>query len=293
MTQDLASLKREARLKSTSAGRLLELAALDPQLSRSVAKSKYASADVLEQLSRSGDMPTRRAVAANPVAPLGLLEKLAKDHQWTVLKAVATNPSTPEHLLMLLASHKRDSVRQSLFARSGLPLTDRVLEVFLHSSHIEDRRKLASYSPISPYLLEQLSEETDLEVRHNLVWWHGKALSQELLRECAEAEPHHLREVAARYVQDPALLAGLLQDQNLGVRLSAAQNGSTPMTALMQATQDILADLPRFAEHEPLARALSRNTTLPDTLRRELRKHLDRPLKHLVLAEDQLKGEGQ
>lgn len=293
MTQDLTSLKREARHKSTSAGRLLELAALDVQLSRTVAQSKYAPANVLEQLSRSGDMPTRRAVAANPNTPLGLLDKLAKDHQWTVLKAVAGNPSTPEHVLILLASHKRDSVRQSLFARYGLPLTDRVLEVFLHSSQIKDRRKLASYSPLSPHLIGQLSKETDLEIRHNLVWRHGPVLSQELLGECAKAEPPQLREAAARHLQAPALLAGLLQDQDLGVRLSVAQNGHTPITALMQAAQDILADLPSFAEQEPLARALSRNKTLPETLRRELRSQLDRPLKHLVFAEGQLKEEGQ
>lgn len=137
MTTNLKTLSREARQATTSPARLLELAAMAPQLSRTVARLPQAAGPVLETLARSGDLTTRKLVAAHPAAPPALLETLGTDRQWTVLKAVAENPHTPARTLDALAGHARHTVRLAA----------------LHNPHIR------------PAVVETLSHDHDLTVR--------------------------------------------------------------------------------------------------------------------------------
>lgn len=293
MSLDLKPLKKEAGDRKTSAARLLELASMDVQLSRSVAKSKHAPAQVLEYLARSSDMTTRRAVAANPTIPLALMEKLARDNQWTVLKAVATNASTPPHLLKHLASHSRDTVRHALFQRDFVPLPDEVLETFVHSPHVEDRRLLTRYGhPLPQHVLQQLERDPDTQVRLNLVWLQGGKLGDDLLQECLQSQDPQLRWTAAKHTTSAETLAALLlNDPDIGVKCAAARNHHTPGSALVSAAESLLAHPGDADDVKALLVSLLHNSGTPKAMKTELRQKLHRPLKTLVNAELVLKGE--
>lgn len=164
---DLQALKREARHKATSAQRLLELAALDPQVSRAVAGNKTAPLPVLEGLARSSDMPTRRAVAANAGATAALLNHLSKDRQWTVLKAVAVHPHTDAPTLERLSVHSRDTVKTALLGRSNL--LSQVLETLGRDQDAGVRREVAWSSALPAPLIRALYADGDAGVRANIV----------------------------------------------------------------------------------------------------------------------------
>ncbi|WP_309569942.1 hypothetical protein [Deinococcus sp.] len=111
MTVDWKALKREARSKNTSAARLIELAAIDPKLSREIAKNQHTPLPVLERLARSTDVHTRKAVVYHPAITPAVLETLSSDRQWTVLRAVAGHPLTPGKALNHLAEHPQGTIR--------------------------------------------------------------------------------------------------------------------------------------------------------------------------------------
>lgn len=117
---DIAALKREARRKGTSPERLLELAEMEPELAREVARSPNTSPEVLAQLTELyfQDTSILELLARNPHTPLGTLEQLVnKVPNW-----VAFNKAAPESLLRRMAVHSDPEVRQAVLFNKSAPL---------------------------------------------------------------------------------------------------------------------------------------------------------------------------
>ncbi|MEM7738546.1 MAG: hypothetical protein AAF267_22455, partial [Deinococcota bacterium] len=171
---DLDALKKEARRKNTSYERLRELAGMDEALSRMIAKSKKTPPKLLEELARSGDMPTRRAVAANENTDVAVLEQLAGDQQWTVLKSLARNPNTPDKVLLQLAKHKQYTVREALVMRGvdGLNMPRNLVDTLVQDDHEKVRFSLiwyAQYLPLQHKDYEVLATQSSVENRRYLM----------------------------------------------------------------------------------------------------------------------------
>ncbi len=171
MTVDLPALRGEIRRKDTTPQRLLEIAALDPQLSRSVAKAKTTPPDVLARLASSSDMPTRTRVAENPNAPAQALAHLASDPQWTVLKAVAEHPQLPAGILLKLSRHKRSTVRAAAVKvglERGLFSPDDLRE-FLADPAGEVRLELAAWDGLDTAQADAFLHDPAASVRHTIL----------------------------------------------------------------------------------------------------------------------------
>lgn len=86
---DLVALKREARHKKASSGRL-------------------------EELARNADSTVQLAVVGNPNTPSVVLEYLGWSTKLGLLKALTKNPNTPPDMHERLARHRRETVRQAV-----------------------------------------------------------------------------------------------------------------------------------------------------------------------------------
>lgn len=197
MTLDLPALRGEIRRKDTTPARLLDIAALDPQLSRSVAKAKTTPPQVLDRLARSPDMPTRARVAEHSATPLPTLAHLAGDPQWTVLKALTENPNLPADLLLGLSRHKRATVRAAA-VRAGL-----------------------ARGPLAPEDWTRLRQDPAEEVRLELAYWTALDIPHalELLQDAAA----EVRRVVAQRQTQRVYLANHRQIPQVAQPLSAEQ----------------------------------------------------------------------
>lgn len=163
MTLDLKALKREVRRSGVKPTRLLEIAALDPQLSRFVGSVPSAPAAVLATLSRSTDIPTRRAVASNPVAYAAILDDLARDHSLQVLKAVAMNPNTSSDTIDALVNHSQPTVRAATLRYSPRP--PGLLERLTNDPHPGVRMEVAGDAYLTPAQLLVFLSDSNPKVR--------------------------------------------------------------------------------------------------------------------------------
>ncbi|GGN44896.1 hypothetical protein [Deinococcus daejeonensis] len=120
-TVDWKSLKRESRKQGTSAKRLLELAAMGPELSREVAKGQHTPPHVLQALAAHPDPLTVAAVASNPNTPPQILEGLSLKNM-ALAKNVSHNKSTPELTLERLAKSQSSSIREAVSYNPSTPL---------------------------------------------------------------------------------------------------------------------------------------------------------------------------
>ena len=121
MTLDWKALKREARKQGTSAARLLQLAALGPELSREVARGQHTPPQLLQALASHPDPLTVEAVASNPHTPPQILEGLSLENA-VLAKKVAHNKSTPELTLERLGKSKNDQIREAVSFNPSTPL---------------------------------------------------------------------------------------------------------------------------------------------------------------------------
>lgn len=239
MTLDLTALKKEANQKGTSASRLLEIAALDVQLSRTVAKSRHTPLAVLEPLAKSADMPTRRAVAANPNTPATMLEKMAGDKQWTVLKAIAANPNTAPSTLVQLLDHKQDSVWQAVLEQPTWPAE--VQWAAAKHADVERRWRAARYRGLLPEVLAHLAQDKDQKVLTFLVRFNGEHLPQATLEGYLPGAEVGLRAAIAANTDNPALIQDFRTDPAPFVRSSLLENRHLSQEWLAQFVQDMLA----------------------------------------------------
>ncbi|WP_291430537.1 hypothetical protein [Deinococcus sp.] len=120
MTVDKA-LKREARKQGTSAVRLLQLAALGPELTREVARGQHSPPHLLQALASHPDTLTVEAVASNPHTPPQTLEDLSLKNT-ALAKKVAHNKSTPEATLERLGKSQSDQIREAVSFNPSTPL---------------------------------------------------------------------------------------------------------------------------------------------------------------------------
>lgn len=215
MTLDIAALRGEIRRKSTTPARLLEIAALDPQLSRSVAQAKTTPPDVLDKLARSSDMPTRTRVAEHPNAALPTLLHLAGDPQWTVLKALTEHPNLPAEVLEKLSRHKRSTVRAAtvkmLLARGPLARGD--WERLQRDPAEEVRMELAAWKGLDAAQAAAFLQDPAASVRHTILARSLGAFTHKLSR-----QPFPLPAPLT-----PAQVLPLLDDENAEVRLYAVR----------------------------------------------------------------------
>jgi hypothetical protein len=168
---DLNALKKEAKSPSPSPERLLELAKLDPSLSREIAKRYALPLDVARELTKSRDMPTRAALARNHRIPLEILEILARDSQWTVAKAVlgakVNRKITLSRVIFeTIARHKRHTVRQSAAEHFLCPAD--LLEELAADAAPEVRSSVAEHPKATPELLHRLASDAELRVVWNV-----------------------------------------------------------------------------------------------------------------------------
>ncbi|MDO4246814.1 MAG: hypothetical protein Q4C89_12385 [Deinococcus sp.] len=215
MTLDIAALRGEIRRKSTTPARLLEIAALDPQLSRSVAQAKTTPPDVLDKLARSSDMPTRTRVAEHPSTALPTLLHLAGDPQWTVLKALTEHPNLPAEVLEKLSRHKRSTVRAAavkmLLARGPLAQAD--WERLQRDPAEEVRMELAAYAGLDAAAVTAFLQDPAASVRYTILARSLGAYTHKLTRQSFPL-PAPLT---------PAQVLPLLDDENADVRLYAVR----------------------------------------------------------------------
>lgn len=236
---DLTTLKREARAKGTSETRLLELAALDVQLSRTIAKAAHTPLTVLEKLATSADMPTRRAVAANSHTPGAMLDKMAGDKQWTVLKAIAANPNATPPTLVQLLNHKQDSVWQAVLEQPIWPAE--VQWAAAQHADVERRWRAARYRVLLPEVLAQLAQDKDQKVLLFLVRFNGEHLSPATLEGYLPGAEVGLRAAVAASSSNPALFQTFHTDSEAFVRASLLENPHLSRAWIAQLVQDILA----------------------------------------------------
>ena len=168
---DIKALKKEAQHHSTKPERLLELAGQDTELSRLIAKRPNLPLDVMRELSKSRDMPTRANVAKNHSAPVEILEFLARDAQWTVAKAVLgakvnRTVTLSRTIFEIIVGHKRFSVRQTA-AESWLCPPD-LLEHLAQDPAPEVRRAVADNPKATAELLHCLASDPDNRVVWNV-----------------------------------------------------------------------------------------------------------------------------
>jgi len=163
MTVDLKALKQEARSKRTSVARLIELAALDPKVSREIARSKYTPVQVLEHLTQSSDVHTREAIIYHPAVTPALLEKLSSDGKERVLRAVAFHDLTPSTALGFLARHPQASVRSVVAKNSQVPQS--LKERFADDPDSEVRRAIARSAALPVDIIQRLLVDPAPEVR--------------------------------------------------------------------------------------------------------------------------------
>lgn len=247
--EELNALKREARKQGTSAARLLELAALESQISRSIAKAVNTPTSVLEQLARSTDLTTRKLVAANPTTPPALLEILAKDRQWTVLKAVAENPHTPPGTLERLARHKQHTVKTALLNNPHLPLA--ALLVLNQDTDVRVRSAVLVQENMPVPLKREALDHPEAEVRASALLGlaghepHRGGLAETDLRMAAQDQDERVRHEAACLldrddlafhrlippIQIEDLANQFLSDEDPTVRLAATRRASPTLIA--------------------------------------------------------------
>jgi hypothetical protein len=164
---DLKALKREAKSKNTTLERLREIANLHVQISRAVATSHHAPPQILDDLARSSDMPTRAAVAKNPNTPLEGLERLSEDHQWTVLKGLTVNQKTSVAIFLRLALHRQSSVQVAVAISAFVPI--RALEYLAqHGCEAAHHAMTASRQVTPGPVLAMLIGQTNKEIRERL-----------------------------------------------------------------------------------------------------------------------------
>lgn len=213
MTLNLAALRGEIRRKDTTPERLLEIAELDPQLSRSVAKGKTTPPAVLDRLARSGDMPTRAQVAQNPNTLPATLFHLVDDPQWTVLKALTEHPHFPAELLGKLSCHKRSTVRAAavrVMLERG-PLSQSDWKRLLGDPAEEVRMELAAYAGLDAAQMAAFLQDPAAGVRHTILARGVGAYTHKLTR-----KPFSLPAPLT-----PAQVLPLLNDENADVRFYA------------------------------------------------------------------------
>ncbi|WP_145999369.1 hypothetical protein [Deinococcus sp. UR1] len=121
MTLDWKALKREARKQGTPAARLLQLAALGPELSREVARGQHTPPQLLQALSSHPDTLTVEAVASNPHTPPQTLEALSLKNT-ALAKKVAHNKSAPGPTLERLGKNQSDQIREAVSFNPSAPL---------------------------------------------------------------------------------------------------------------------------------------------------------------------------
>ncbi|WP_412026382.1 hypothetical protein [Deinococcus yunweiensis] len=241
MTLDLKALKREARSRGTSPARLMELAALDPQLSRQVAKSQRTPIPVLEHLAHSHDMQTRRAVATNLSTSPALLCQLGTDNQWTVLKAVALNSHTPSGVLLSLLSHHQKSVRQSVYERQTYP--DEIIPTLVQQITPELARALALRRALQPTITFALLHVADEQTLYWLVKKHlGGVGDRQLLDAIARAGANSALMLSALswWSDRPTVLQCLSDLHFQVVRKGLLYNLNTPPAVTDRVVEDFL-----------------------------------------------------
>lgn len=242
--EELKALKREARKQGTSETRLLELAALGPELSREVAKTLHTPLAVLEHLAKSDDLTTRKLVANHPSVPPALLDKLATDRQWTVLKAVAENPHTPPGTLERLARHKQHTVKTALLNNPRLPLD--AFMVLNQDTDVRVRSAVLVQENLPVPLKREALTHPEAEVRASALIGladhepHMGGLAEPDLRMAAQDQDERVRHAAASLLdrddlafhrlippkQIEDLANQLLNDEDKTVRLAAARRAS-------------------------------------------------------------------
>ncbi len=168
---DLKALKQVAQNHRTTKERLLELAKLDPSLSREIAKRLTLPLDVSLELCKSDDMSTRAALAKNSQTPVQILEILAGDSQWTVAKAVlgaqVNRTVTLSRLIFeTIARHKRHTVRQT--AAEYLHCPPDLLEVLSEDAEPAVRASVADNLKVSAEVLHRLASDSDASVVRNV-----------------------------------------------------------------------------------------------------------------------------
>lgn len=194
---DIKALKKEAKDYRTSPHRLLELARQDTALSRLIALRPNLPLQVMHELSKSRDMPTRANVAKNYTAPMEILEVLARDPQWTVAKAVlgamVNRTVTPNRSTFeIIAAHKRHTVRQTAADNRFCPPD--LLERLAQDPAPEVRRAVAENITATAELLHRLAADPDDRVVWNVA--HHPNTTDETLDLLAEHPHPHTRHLS-------------------------------------------------------------------------------------------------
>ena len=172
------------------------------------ASTDYASATLLEKLSRYDDEEVREEVAKNPNTQVDVLVYLSQDESEEVRSTVALNHNTPSTILDKLS--KDNSNRVCAFVARN-PNTDSVLLQRLSKYELWIRINL-SWNPNLPiHLIEQLSKDRNSSVR-GYIATHDKTPIE--------------------------ILQKLSKDKDVSVRASVASNKNTPVEVLEALSSD-------------------------------------------------------
>ncbi len=245
MTLDLKALKKEAARGSTSPTRLRELAQLSVELSRVIAKSEHTPIEILKDLAKSSDMPTRAAIAKHPNTTTTILDYLAGDKQWTVLKSVAVHPAVSDQTLTQLASHKQSTVRLAVawkYRNKTRPLPAGVIQTLALDENLEVREEIFVYNlysgltAISEATVEKLVFHSDFDIRLHISQSNNLIFSRSQLERLIQDQSVEIRRniassssfvMPAFKRDDLDLLEFMLKDKDKVVRQNAHDNIST------------------------------------------------------------------
>jgi hypothetical protein len=253
---DITALKKEAKNARITPERMLELAAIETELARLIAKRNDLTLVVYHQLAKSRDATTRASMAKNPKTPLEVLEILAKDRQWSVAKAVlgakVNRTMTLSRVIFeTIVANPRFSVRQSAAEHSACPPD--LLERLASDKAVEVRSSVAENRQTPSHILASLSHDSDTRVLWQVVR-HANTNDETLDQLAHHPEANIREESICPYLSwgltrsiPLARLVHLSSDPERKVLEAVLHNSNSPTWLVEQ----VLAANPSLLEIEP------------------------------------------
>lgn len=216
-------------------------------------------ATALEQLGRSGFPTARMTAASHSSTPVKMLSKLAQDLNPDIRLAVASNPaSMSTQALKRLAGDPSRHVRLAVAKRQPLPVS--VLEVLADDDCTEIIEIVARHEKLTDKIGSKLIDravgfESKIAKSRILeITALNPKLSPKLLGKLAEHPSPQVRKGAAQNPSTPdTALALLIQDDECEVRSSTTANAAAPLSLLHYAADNLgdlsWANVKRLAVH--------------------------------------------
>jgi hypothetical protein len=168
---DEKTLRAEAKAAKTSDARLLELLAINPELSKTIACRANLSDAMYGHLLQLNLIPTLRLMATLNTTPPHVMLQLAQHGNLNVVKALAANSALSDEALQHLAAHKKPTVRQVLAARSGL--NPRIRAALFADKDASVRTAMIDNPDIRQAELDALMDDVSPDVRARLARIHS------------------------------------------------------------------------------------------------------------------------